>query len=79
MTTLNKNHETGLINIACNNMEREAIEAKAANTLICPTLEIIFGAVLAPIKYPTKYPDIIKPVSDRLKFSSTARTPRSEF
>ena len=32
----------------------EAKDAKAAKTLMWPTLEIIFGIVAAPIKYPTK-------------------------
>ena len=32
----------------------DAIEANAANTLICPTLEIICGIDFAPIKYPAK-------------------------
>ena len=55
------------------------MDAKAAKTLMCPTLEITGVAVLAPIKYPTKYPDIIKPVEAKLKFSTTALTPRSEL
>ena len=31
-------------------MTRDVKEAKAAKTLICPTLEIMFGIVAAPIK-----------------------------
>tara|TARA_B100001778_G_C18535619_1_gene605745 strand:+ start:775 stop:1113 length:339 start_codon:yes stop_codon:yes gene_type:complete len=77
--TLNKNHEKGFTKTECNKTDNDAIDAKAAKTLICPTLEITGVAVLAPIKYPTKYPDIIKPVDSRLKFSATALTPRSEF
>ena len=57
---------------------KDAIDAKAANILICPTLEINFGIVIAPIKYPTNYPDIIKPVAAKLNSSLTALTPRSD-
>ena len=57
---------------------REASDAKAANTLIWPTLEMTFGIVAAPIKYPIKYPDIIKPVDVKLNSSWTALTPKSE-
>ena len=50
-------------------MTKEAKDAKAAKTLMCPTLEIKAGIVAAPIKYPTKYPDIIKPVAVKLNSS----------
>ena len=40
----------GFINTECTKITKEAKEAKAAKTLICPTLEIIFGIVEAPIK-----------------------------
>ena len=48
--TLNKNHTIGFINIRCTKITRDAKDAKAANTLMWPTLEIIFGIVAAPIK-----------------------------
>ena len=54
-------------------MTKDAKDANAAKTLIWPTLDIIFGIVAAPIKYPTKYPDIKKPTV-RLKSSCTALT-----
>ena len=43
----------GFINIECTKITREARDANAAKTLICPTLDIIFGIVAAPMKYPT--------------------------
>ena len=54
---------------------KEAKDANAAKTLMWPTLDIMFGIVVAPIKYPTKYPENKKPVDDRPKFSLTALTP----
>ena len=59
-------------------MTKDDNDANAAKTLICPTLDIIFGIVAAPIKYPTKYPDIMKPVEVKLNSSWTALTPRRE-
>ena len=59
-------------------MTKEAKDAKAAKTLMWPTLEIIVGIVVAPIKYPTKYPDIMKPVAVKLNSSCTALTPNKE-
>jgi hypothetical protein len=53
VTTLNTNQVKGLIKIECIRTTIEAIEAKAANTRICPTLEISPVIVFAPIKYPT--------------------------
>ena len=44
----------GLIKIECIKITNEANDAKAAKTLIWPTLETMFGMVAAPIKYPTK-------------------------
>ena len=42
--------KNGLIKIECIKITNEANEAKAAKTLMWPTLEIIFGIVAAPIK-----------------------------
>ena len=53
VSTLNKNQINGFIKIECTRITNEANEANAAKTLMCPTLEIIFGMVAAPIKYPT--------------------------
>ena len=50
-------------------MTNDAKDAKASKTLMWPTLEMRPGSVYAPIKYPTKYPDIIKPVEVRLNSS----------
>ena len=52
--TLNRNQTNGFIKIEWTKITKEANDAKAAKTLIWPTLEIIFGIVAAPIKYPTK-------------------------
>ena len=60
-------------------MTKEAKDAKAAKTLIWPTRDIRPVIVDVPMKYPTKYPDIIKPVAARLNSSCTALTPRSEL
>ena len=49
--TLSKNQINGLIKIECIKITKEAKDAKAAKTLICPTLDMIFGIVAAPIKY----------------------------
>ena len=62
-------------NIAWIKILNEAIDAKAAKILIWPTLETIVGIVFAPMKYPTKYPDIIAPVARKLNSSITALTP----
>ena len=59
-------------------MTKDDNDANAAKTLICPTLDIILGIVAAPIKYPTKYPDIMKPVEVKLNYSCTALTPKRE-
>ena len=56
----------------------EAVEANAANILICPTLAIKEGIVPAPMKYPTKYPESIKPVAAILNSSCTALTPSKD-
>ena len=56
-------------------MLNEAVDAKAAKTLICPTLRTRLGTILAPVKYPTKYPDIIAPVAMKLNSSITDLTP----
>ena len=53
VTTLKTNQVNGLIKIECIRTTIDAIDAKAANTLICPTLEIRLVIVFAPIKYPT--------------------------
>ena len=66
---LSTNHEIGFTKIECNKTTIEVTEAKAANTLICPTLWINDCIIFAPIKYPTKYPENKKPVDDRPKFS----------
>ena len=68
----------GWIKIEWTKITNEANDAKAAKTLIWPTLEMILGIVAAPTKYPTKYPDIIKPVAVKLNSSWTALTPRRE-
>ena len=47
---LNINQLNGLIIIECISIAIDAIEAKAAKTLICPTRKIKFGIVFAPIK-----------------------------
>ena len=59
-------------------MTKDDNDANAAKTLICPTLHIILGIVPAPIKYPTKYPDIKKPVDVKLNSSWTALTPSKD-
>ena len=51
--TLNINQVNGLTKIECKSTTIDAIDAKAANTRICPTLEINPVIVFAPIKYPT--------------------------
>ena len=56
-------------------MLKDAVDAKAAKTLICPTLPTKFGTTFAPTKYPIKYPDINAPVAIILKFSNTALNP----
>ena len=53
----------------------DAIDAKAAKTLICPTYPTRLGIVFAPAKYPIKYPDIIAPVAKKLNSSITDLTP----
>ena len=53
----------GKTKVACINELNEANDAAAANTLMCPTLETKLGTKFAPIKYPTKYPDINDPVA----------------
>ena len=68
----------GLIIIEWIRITNEAKDAKAAKTLIWPTREIILGIVAAPIKYPTKYPDIINPVAVKLNSSWTALTPKRD-
>ena len=40
----------GLTNIAWIKILKEAVDAKAAKTLMWPTLETRFGTMLAPIK-----------------------------
>ena len=50
VNTLSKNQTKGLIIIECNKITKDAKDANAAKTLICPTLEMIFGIVAAPIK-----------------------------
>ena len=69
MTTLKINQTNGFTKTACTRITKDAIDANAAKTLICPTLEIRPGIVAAPIKYPTKYPDIINPVAVKLNSS----------
>ena len=66
---------TGLTKTAWIKILSEAIEAKAAKTLICPTFPTSLGIELAPAKYPTKYPDIIAPVAKKLNSSITDLTP----
>ena len=78
VNTLNRNQTNGFIKTEWTKITNDARDAKAAKTLICPTLEIIVGIVPAPIKYPTKYPDIIKPVAVKLNSSCTALTPSNE-
>ena len=51
---------------------------KQQKTLICPTLETKVDIVLAPIKYPIKYPESIKPVDTNPKSSLTALIPKRE-
>ncbi len=51
------------------------MEAKAANTLMWPTLETKFGTILAPVKYPKKYADIRIPVARTSKSSITDLIP----
>ena len=62
----------------CIKITKDDNDANAAKTLICPTLDIILGIVAAPIKYPTKYPDIMNPVEVKLNSSCTALTPKRE-
>ena len=45
---------------------------------MCPTLETKLEIVFAPIKYPMKYPESIKPVEIRLKSSLTALIPNRD-
>ena len=78
VSILNKNHMNGWIISEWIKTTSEAKDAKAAKTLIWPTLEIIFGIVEAPMKYPTKYPDIIKPVAVKENSSCTALTPNRD-
>ena len=44
------NQIKGCINIECTKITRDAKDAKAAKTLMCPTLDIIEGIVAAPMK-----------------------------
>ena len=57
---------------------KDAKEAKAAKTLICQTRDIRLGIESAPIKYPTKYQEIIKTVDVKLKPSRQDHTPSKE-
>ena len=75
--TLRKNHIKGCIIAEWIRITKDDSDANAAKTLICPTLEIMLGMVAAPMKYPTKYPDIINPVAVKLNSSWTALTPSS--
>ena len=65
----------GFTYVAIIKILNDAVEAKAAKTLMWPTLDTILGVNLEPTKYPTKYPDIIIPVDKELKFSITDLTP----
>tara|TARA_B100000482_G_scaffold52355_1_gene35192 strand:+ start:397 stop:591 length:195 start_codon:yes stop_codon:yes gene_type:complete len=51
---LAKVHTTGSTNTTWTNELSDAIEAKAANTLMWPTLLMRLGIILAPTKYPMK-------------------------
>ena len=79
VTTLKINQLHGFIIMEWRRTTIEAIDAKAAKTLICPTLKIKLGIVFAPIKYPTNYPDNIIPVAVKLNSSATALTPSKEL
>ena len=50
VTILNMNQVNGFTKIECIRTTIDAIDAKAAKTLMWPTLEIILVIVLAPIK-----------------------------
>ena len=72
---LAKHQTIGLTNVACIKILKDAVDAKAAKTLMCPTLETKFGTMFAPIKYPIKYADIKIPVDSKVNSSITERTP----
>ena len=73
---LAKTQTYGSTKTTCIKELRDAIEAKAANTLMWPTLVTSFGTIVAPMKNPIKYPDIIVPVAIKLKFSITDLIPK---
>ena len=78
VTILKINHVKGVTIIEWSRTIIEAVEANAANTLMCPTLPIKEGIVPAPIKYPIKYPESMKPVAAILNSSCTALTPSKD-